>query len=88
MSPSSPEIQPSALTPRKFSGNALDLLLLDEAQELGLRLERQLAEPVEDQRQAHGLRQAANGAPLGAGVGALLVAEELSRIPARRRRPR
>ena len=52
--------------------------LLEHAQQAGLRLERHVADLVEEQRAALGLLEAALRALLRAGEGALLVAEQLA----------
>ena len=54
------------------------LALLQHAQQPRLRLERHVADLVEEQRAALGLLEAALRARLGAGEGALLVAEQLA----------
>ena len=56
-----------------------DLALLQHAQQLGLQLERQLADLVEEQRAAVGLlEQAARARAVGAGERAAHVAEQLA----------
>ena len=52
--------------------------LLQHAQQAGLRLHRHVADLVEKQRAALGLLEAADRARVGAGEGALLVAEQLA----------
>ena len=59
-----------------FAADRIDLALLDGAQELDLRVERQLADLVEEQRAAGGLDELADVALGRAGEGALLVAEQ------------
>ena len=54
----------------------VDLALLQRAQQLHLRVERQLADLVEEQRAAVGLLELADALVDGAGEGALLVAEQ------------
>ena len=67
------------------AADPLELPLLQDAQQLDLRLERQLADLVEEQRPA--VRQLEPPlAPLhGAGEGALLVTEQLALDQPRRR---
>ena len=60
------------------AADALELALLQHAQQLRLRLERQLADLVEEQRAAVGELEAAAALLDRAGEGALLVAEELA----------
>jgi hypothetical protein len=60
------------------SAQALDLALLQSAQQLGLQVERQLAHLVEKERALVGQLQTADLARNGAGERALLVAEELA----------
>ena len=63
---------------RVLAADALDLLLLDHAQDLGLRLQRHVADLVEEERSAVRLLELP-GAPIGrAREGALLVPEELA----------
>ena len=57
---------------------------LERAQQLGLELERQLADLVEEQGAAVGLLERAGARAIGAGEGALFVAEQL-RLDQRRR---
>ena len=52
--------------------------LLEHAQQLGLRRQRQLADLVEEQRAAAGGLERAAAQPVGAGEGAALVAEQLA----------
>ena len=54
------------------------LALLQHAQKPRLRLHRHVADLVEEQRAAFGLLEAAGAARVGAGEGALLVAEQLA----------
>ena len=58
--------------------DALELALLQHAQQLGLQLERDLADLVEEQRAAVGELEAADAVAQRAGERALLVAEELA----------
>ena len=65
----------------------------ERAQELGLQLERELADLVEEQRAAVGALEGARALAVGAGEGAALVAEQLAlderaRERRRSRRPR
>src|SRR5690606_27025386 len=53
------------------------LSLLQDAQQPGLRLQRHIADLIEEERAAFRLLEAAGGALLRAGERALLVAEEL-----------
>ena len=66
----------------------LDLALLQHAQQLHLDVGRDLADLVEEQRAAVGLREAAVVALDRAGEGALLVAEQLGLEDASRGAPR
>ena len=63
---------------RLGAADALELPLLEHAQELGLERERHLADLVEEQGAAVGHLELAGLARHGAGEGALLVAEELA----------
>src|SRR5262249_52265079 len=63
---------------RRLSAEALDLALLEDAEELRLELQRQLADLVEEQRPGLGLLEAAGAARGRAGEGALLGAEQLA----------
>src|SRR3546814_12687812 len=63
---------------RRAAANGGVLALLQHPQQAGLRLQRHVADLVEDQRAAGGLLEAAGGAHGGAGDGALLVAEQLA----------
>ena len=56
---------------------ALDLLALEDAEELRLQLEGQLADLVEEDRAAVGRLERAGALPVGAGERAPLVTEEL-----------
>ena len=58
------------------AADRLDLALLQRAQQLDLRRQRQLADLVEEQRAAVGLDELAGVLFGGAGEGALLVAEQ------------
>src|SRR3546814_5020275 len=60
---------------RRAAANGGVLALLQHPQQAGLRLQRHVADLVEEQRAAGGLLEAAGGAHGGAGEGALLVAE-------------
>ena len=68
------------------AAQALELLLLQHAQELRLQLERDVADLVEEQRAAIGQLEPADLLRDGAGEGALLVAEELALEQPRRNR--
>ena len=59
------------------AADAVDLALLDGAQQLGLQADVHLADLVEQQRAAVGLLELADAPGDGAGEGALLVAEQL-----------
>ena len=63
---------------RLVAADALELALLQRAQQLGLRLERHVADLVEEQRAAVGGLELAFAARDGAGEGAALVAEQLA----------
>ncbi len=58
------------------AADAVDLALLDRAQQLGLQPRIHLADFVEQQRAAVGLLELADAPRDGAGEGALLVAEQ------------
>ena len=60
------------------AADALELALLEDAEQLGLGLQGQLADLVEEERAAVGQLEAADAPGDGAGEGALLVAEELA----------
>ena len=60
------------------AADALDHALLQEAQQLGLQRERQVADLVEEQRAAVGRLDLADRLPCRAGERALLVAEQLA----------
>ena len=62
---------------RLHAAHALELLLLDQAQDLGLQRQRQVADLVQEQRAVVGHLGLAHLAPARAGEGALLVAEQL-----------
>src|SRR5437764_909463 len=62
---------------RARAADALELAVLEQAQDLGLQRQRQLADLVDEERAAVGRLALAARARLGAGVGAALVAEEL-----------
>ncbi len=63
---------------RRTAADALDLALLEDAEELGLGLQGQLADLVQEEGAAVGQLEAADAAGDGAGEGALLVAEQLA----------
>ena len=67
--------------------DAGELALLQHAQQAGLGVERHVADLVEEQRAAARLLELARHRPVGAGEGALLVAEELAldQVPRDRR---
>ena len=69
---------------RMRAADALDLFLLDRAQQLGLQLVAQIADLVEEQRAAGGQLELAELLPDRAGERALLVSEEraLDELPA------
>ena len=60
------------------AADALELALLEHAQQLGLGLEGHLADLVEEERAAVGQLEAADASVDGAGERALLVAEQLA----------
>ena len=60
------------------AAEALELLLLQHAEQLGLQLRRDVADLVEEQRPLVGQLEAADLLADGAGEGALLVAEQLA----------
>ena len=62
---------------RARAAEPLELVLLQHAQDLGLRVRAHVADLVEEQRAAVGLLEAADALLVGAGERALLVAEEL-----------
>ncbi len=66
--------------------DALVLLVLDEAQQLGLQRQREVADLVEEQRAAIGLIDPAQGAFGGSGERAAVVAEQLAFHQVRRQR--
>ncbi len=63
---------------RRPAADALELALLEDAEQLGLGLQGQLADLVEEERAAVGQLEAADAPGDGAGEGALLVAEQLA----------
>ena len=63
---------------RPRSADPLHLGAVQRAQELGLEVERHLADLVEEERALVGLLEGPLAQPLGAGEGPLLVAEELA----------
>ena len=71
---------------RLAPADALEGALLEEAQELALDVERQIADLVEEQRAALGELDLAGDAAIGAGERAALVAEELALDELRRQR--
>ena len=66
------------------AAHALELAVLQDAQQLGLQRDGQLADLVQEQRPPVGQLEAAELARQGAGEGALLVAEQLALDQARR----
>ena len=62
---------------RAGAAEALELVLLQHAQDLGLRARAHVADLVEEQRAAVGLLEAADALAIGARERALLVAEQL-----------
>src|SRR5207247_5449594 len=60
------------------AANAVEFARLQHAQELGLRLQRQLADLIQKKRAAVGELEATTALLRGAGEGAFLVAEELA----------
>ena len=62
---------------RRAAADGRVFALLQHAQQPRLRLHRHVADLVEEQRAALGLLEAAGAARVGAGEGALLVAEQL-----------
>src|SRR5262245_14321868 len=60
------------------SADALERLLLQQAQDLGLQLQWHIADLVEQDRAAAVLLELADPAPFGSGERALLVAEQLA----------
>jgi hypothetical protein len=70
--------------PGHRAADALELALLQHAQQLGLQGRRDLADLVEQQRAAVGQLEAALAHPVGAGERALLVAEQLALEQGRR----
>ena len=71
---------------RPRAAEALELAGLEDAQELRLQLERQLADLVEEEGRAVGDLEAPDLAGQGAGEGALLAPEQLALDQARRQR--
>ena len=63
---------------RLGAADAVDLALLDGAQQLGLQADVHLADFVEQQRAAVGFLELADAAGDGAGEGALLMAEQFA----------
>ena len=63
---------------RLLAADALELALLEDAEQLGLRVGRQLADLVEEDGAAVGQLEAADAPGDGAGEGAFLVAEQLA----------
>ena len=70
--------QPHVGPDRLVAADALEGLLLEQAQDLGLQGQRHVADLVEEQRAAVALLELADAAAVGAGEGALLVAEQLA----------
>ena len=68
---------PSASSKRPILAHALDLALLERAEELGLRRERQLADLVEEERSAVRALEPALPLRRSAGEVAALVTEQL-----------
>ena len=69
--------QPEVDGDRSVAAEPLESALLEHAQQLGLRDDRQVADLVEEQRAVVGQFEAAGLAVVRAGEGALLVAEDL-----------
>ncbi len=61
---------------RHLAADPVELALGQHAQQAGLQLRRHVADFVEEQRAAVGLLEAAAAQRVGAGEGALLVAEQ------------
>ena len=70
--------QPHVGPDRLVAADALERLLLQQPQDLGLQGQRHVADLVEEQRAAVALLELADAAAVGAGEGALLVAEQLA----------
>ena len=70
--------QPHVGLDRLVAADPLERLFLQHAQDLALRRQRHVADLVEEQRAAVALLELADPPPLGAGEGALLVAEQLA----------
>ena len=68
---------------RRAAADALDLALLEDAEELGLGLQGEIADLVEEEGPAVGQLEAADPPGEGAGEGAFLVAEQLALDQAR-----
>ena len=64
--------------PRARAADALELAGLEHAQQLGLQVQRDVGDLVEEQRAAVGQLEAADAVALGVGEGALDVAEQLA----------
>ena len=60
---------------RLVTAQALEFLLLQQPQQLGLRAQRHVADFVEEERPLVSLLELADAATVGSGEGALLVAE-------------
>ena len=71
-------LEHDASLPVEITADRLDLVLLNGTQELHLRRRWQLADLVEEQHAAVGLRELADMALGRAGEGALLVAEQFA----------
>ena len=69
--------QPDVDAQRPRAAEPLELVLLEHAQDLGLRARAHVADLVEEQRAAVGLLEPADALLVGAGERALLVAEQL-----------
>ena len=61
----------------RVAADAVELAVLEHAQQLHLRGGRHVADLVEEQRAAVGLLEAAGALAIGAGEGAALVTEQL-----------
>ena len=70
--------QPHVGLDRLVAADALERLLLQDAQDLGLQRQRHVADFVEEQGAAVALLELADAAAVGAGEGALLVPEQLA----------
>ncbi len=70
--------QPHVGLDRLVASHALEPLVLQEPQDLGLHSQRHVADLVEEERAAVALLELADAASVGPGEGALLVAEQLA----------